>query len=554
MRLLADDSYFETIKVSKVALLKVVLILFSCAISVVHIESFYYQYNYPKWVVFDLFCIFLISLSVYFSPRISVNIVSLLVGLLSLYMLFSLMWVPNRFEGIQFIIRFLAAVISIFTLASLIKKERLIDILTESVFYSSVVFCVVLAYERYWLGIPYGNTNFSPIGFVNYLGQVLNIWIPILVLSIYIKRKSIAHLVLGLASLMLLMNLLVESNTRGTILGLLSAEILVLLLVLIKTKKFAFKYLSISFVFVLAVGTFSYWKNSGTGKLEEQVQSIQNMDTGRDNIFLNTLDMVKDNPFGVGVNNFEFVHQKYAKAGTSESSPYVSRYQVLLSPYNIILKFYSELGLVGGSLFALLYGWVLFRALRNLLNGNFIDAWIFMAVFSLSFHAMFSSVYLTPVSLFFSVILFSVVFSKEKSNTQFTSIGKRRSILILLPVALSLTYLSVVKTASGYLTAKGARLGETRLVEKALKINPQDYFAAVRLSDLYLYKERNKDAALKSLEHAINLYPYHVYLLIRAAELSLQLGLTEKAKKYKQRALDIYPSNYRASVIDTEGK
>ncbi|KZN46903.1 hypothetical protein N476_03130 [Pseudoalteromonas luteoviolacea H33] len=417
----------------------------------------------------------------------------------------------------------------------------------DSVFYSSILFCIVIIYNRYWLAIPYSNANFSPIGFVNYLGQVLNIWIPILVLSIYNRRKSKVYFLLGLASLLVLMNLLLESLTRGTILGLLAAEMIVLFILLLKTKKLPLKYLSVSVAFLCAVVTFNLMKISGLSTLKGQINSIQELNTGRENVFSNTVDMIKDNPLGVGVNNFEYTHQKYAKAGTPNASPYVSDMRILTSPYNILLKFYSELGFLGGSLFLILFGMVFIKALLNLLKGVFIDAWIFMAVFSLYFHAMFSSVFLTPVSLFFSTLLFAVVFSRE-SISEAKPIGMRLE-WIVVPLILLLGYLSFIKTVSANLTAKGYRVGNTELVEKSFELNPHDYFTSLRLYELYLMKEGNKQQALASLERAINLYPYNIYMLIKAGEVASQLGLSDKAEEYKQRALDIYPNNPQAKLI-----
>ncbi|WP_187301410.1 DUF5957 family protein [Pseudoalteromonas luteoviolacea] len=538
----------ESASNSSLYIFKLLLFVFSCVISVISFEDFYYRYNAPKWAVFDLFCILLFIFSIYFSPRVRVNFISTIIGLLTLYMLMTLLWSPNKFEGVLFVFRFLAFALSIFIVVSIVPKCKLVEILTDSVFYSSIIFCAVIIYERYWLALPYTSQSFSPIGFVNYLGHVLNIWIPVLVLSIYNRRNSTVFLLLGLASLLVLMNLLVESLIRGTILGLLVAEIIVLFAVLLKTKKFQFKYLSILVAFSCTLVTFNLIENSGLSTLRGEITSIQEMDTGRETIFSNTIDMVKDNPLGVGVNNFEYIHQKYARAGTPDASPYISNMKVLRTPYNIVLKFYSELGFLGGSLFLILFSMVVIRAFLNFLKGGFVDAWIFIAVFALCFHAMFSSVFLTPVSLFFSIPLFAVVFSRESLNG--IQPMNMRWIWIIVPFVFLLACLSIAKITSANLTAKGYRMGNTELVEKSLELNPYDYFTSLRLYSLYLIKEGNKEQALQSLERAINLYPYNIYMLIKAGDVASQLGLNDKAEEYKKRALDIYPNYYQAKLIN----
>ncbi|WP_155250727.1 O-antigen ligase family protein [Pseudoalteromonas luteoviolacea] len=544
-----NDSYL-----SKSAVLKMLVVIFSCVISVVNFGGFYYQYNYPKWVVFDSFCILLVIYAIRSLPSIKLNVIGFAIGFLALYMLITLAWAPNIFESALFICRFLAFTLSIYILISSFSKEKLLSVMTDSVFYASIVFSAATIYERYWLGNAYSSSNFSPIGFVNYLGHVLNIWIPILVLSIYNKRKSLPHLLLGLISLAFLMHLLVESNTRGTILGLLFAEIIVICVILLKTKKVPIKYFSISAAFLGAVVSYSAIDELGFSKLETQLKLIQSLDTGRDKLFLNTIDMIKDNPYGVGVNNFEYIHQKYAKAGTEESSPYITELSILRTPYNILLKFYSELGFIGGSLFLVIFGLVFIQALHNLLKGDYIDAWIFMAVFSLYFHSMFSSVFLTPVSLFFSILLFSFLLSRRGFFIKSAVSFRIEPVFLCLPLVIFLGYLSTLKTVSGNLTSTGYRIGDTDKVQSALDMNPHDYFAALRLFDLYLIKERNAEQALKSLEHAIKLYPYNLYMLIRAAEASAQLGLNNKAEMYKARALAINPNNTQALSVNTGGK
>jgi O-antigen ligase len=61
--------------------------------------------------------------------------------------------------------------------------------------------------------------------------------------------------------------------------------------------------------------------------------------------------MTIDNPIGVGINNFEYFHPKYAKPGTAAASTMVNEHSILRTPHNLILKLYSELGYFGGSIF-----------------------------------------------------------------------------------------------------------------------------------------------------------------------------------------------------------
>ncbi|KZN29866.1 hypothetical protein [Pseudoalteromonas luteoviolacea] len=528
---------------------RAVFVLFSCAIAVISYDVFLDRFNTPKWFIFDLFIVVIISLAIFKKVEVKANALSVSFLLLSCYMLISSIWSPNFFEAILFTVRFVAFGFSIYLISVTFSKDDVLKMLVDGVFYASFVFCLVIIYQRYIALTPYSFINFSPIGFVNYLGQVLNIWIPILVLSIYMHRRSKLRLALGLFSLVILMNLLLESGTRGTILGLLCAEVFILAVMLIKTKKLPFKYMAISAGLLFSIATFSMLKEYGPNQLRDQVSSITALKTGRENVFANTIDMALDNPQGVGAGNFEFVHPKYGRMGTEHSSPYLSSHSMLLSPYNIILKFYSELGLVFGSLFTLLFFSLIFIAFRNFLIGNYIDVWVFLAVFSACFHAMFSSVFLTPVSLFFSLGLFSVVLSRSTLKMKSKTVSKPISLCLFLFVVLATAYLRGVELKSNYLSGLGSIKGDSELIEEAIELNEYNYFAMLMISKVYMYKDNDLHAALNSIERALVIYPYLVSGLVQATEISHQLGDVEKFNFYKGKVLAIYPNNERVNKL-----
>ena len=465
-------------------------------------------------------------------------------------MFLSALWTPNAFESISFSLRFTCFIYSIYILVTLFNKDLMLDFFIDCVFFSSLIFCIFLIYQRYIAGIPYSNTSFSPIGFVNYLGQVLNIWIPILVLSIYRHRSSKFRLVLGLLSLFILMNLLVESGTRATILGLLFAEITILIVLLVRTKKFPFKYIVVSAGLLSAIFSFSLLKEFGGETLLRQINSIQKLDTGREEVFANTLDMIADNPIGVGAGNFQFIHAKYGKMGTSDSSPYISQYKAITSPYNIFLKFYRELGFIFGSALCIAFLYCIFIAFNNFVKGDYIDAWIFMAVFSTSFHAMFSSVFLTPVSLFFSLILFSVVLSRAEKNAVLFEIDQHYLYLISLFLIFFIVTLRAAEVSSNYLAVTGSKMGDVNAIEKSINVNPYNYKAFNRLSYLYLNKEADYKSAIDCLEGELEIYPYNVLTMISLTRIYFKLGDFEKFELYKNKVLDIYPNNELVLSID----
>ena len=132
--------------------------------------------------------------------------------------------------------------------------------------------------------------------------------------------------------------------------------------------------------------------------------------TKREALFRNTFEMALENPKGVGVNNFEYLHPKYANLDT-RPSPYVSDSTILRTPHNISLKMFSEVGYIGGIVFILIVLSILWSGLKSAYFGTYTEKWLFVALFALLFHAHFSAVFLTPGSLFFAVLLFSFSFA-----------------------------------------------------------------------------------------------------------------------------------------------
>lgn len=60
-------------------------------------------------------------------------------------------------------------------------------------------------------------------------------------------------------------------------------------------------------------------------------------------MYMNTVRMILDNPLGVGLNNFEYIHPLYGQAGTPMASPFMNEAEILKQPHNFYLKSISEL-------------------------------------------------------------------------------------------------------------------------------------------------------------------------------------------------------------------
>ena len=258
---------------------------------------------------------------------------------------------------------------------------------------SALVFSLVFIFERYVFEIPYNVGTYTPIGFMNNAGQVFNIWIPCLILYCYQQRNNRILCGLGFLGLLVVVSILMQAATRGTIIGLALSEFLVFLIVFKQNKKQAVVFLSITCLLTVGVVINKLSAALDNGRLSAKIEAMKQGLGSRAKIYKNSLDMTFDNPRGVGVNNFEYIHPKYAQPGTNKSSEYVNERQILRTPHNIILKIYTELGWLGGSIFLLLFIYVFSSAFYSAIKGGGIDKWLFVAVSATSFHSLFSAVF-----------------------------------------------------------------------------------------------------------------------------------------------------------------
>ena len=188
--------------------------------------------------------------------------------------------------------------------------------------------------------------------------------------------------------------------------------------------------------------------------------------------------------------------------------------------------------------------YIFFCALYSAFKGNYIDKWLFVGVSATLFHSLFSAVFLTPVSLFFSVTLFSVVTARSLLKVRFHfSLISFRFAFCFLPI------LSAMSLASEYYSFHGQKRFDSRLLEIALVLNPYNDRALYKLSDVQLRRERNIEDSLTSISRFIAMNPYHIGGLLNKAERLYQIGKLEEAQNTLDKVLDFYPSFMKAKRL-----
>lgn len=529
---------------------KCLLILAAILISTVHLKQFYYSYDTIKWFIFDFLLSVLVIINWPSKQQFRISYLGFLFISLIVYMLLSLLIAPNLMMGIEFIIRFFLVFVLGHMLINRYSKRNLFDWLLLSVVISSLFFSIQFMLERHLFEFGYNVGSFSPFGFKNNAPQVFNIWVPCLVLFIFLNRYNYWKAALGAVLLLFVVSLLMETGTRGSVIGLVLGELIVFSIMLFQNPKKAVYFLSVTVL--LGSGMLLYkfsddLQGGGlSGKIANMEQSISDSSNKRIHLFKNTWDMTLDNPLGIGINNFEYVHPKYGKPGTSIDSPFINEHQILRTPHNIALKLYSEIGIIGGTLFLLLLGYFFISALYSAIKGTLIDKWLLVAVVATLFHSMVSAVFLTPGSLFFSFFLFTLV------QSRLLALDKPSLYLQIkfYPVArwsvLAIPLLSACIMSSAFFAYHGRLQFDDKLLLKALEFNPHNERALYTLSHVYYRRYRDTQASLEIIKRFVDINPYHLAGLYVQSERQFQLNEIRHAKDGIDDLLDIYPNYLKA--------
>jgi O-antigen ligase len=532
---------------------KWLLVLAAVLISTVHLKQFYYSYDSIKWLVFDVILSILVIVNWPKKHDFNISYLGLLFLALIAYMLFSLLYAPNIMMGIEFMMRFLLVFVLGHMLINRYSKRELLEWTLLAVVISALFFSVQFLLERHLFEFSYNVGSFSPFGFKNNAAQVFNIWVPCLVLFIFLNRHTYWKAALGSALLLFVVSILMEAGTRGAVLGLVLGELTVFSIMLFQNPKRAIYFLSVTVLLGSGMLLYKFSDDLQGGNLSGRIASMeQNIEASsgqRIQLFKNTWEMTLDNPMGVGINNFEYVHPKYGKPGTPQFSPYVNESQVLRTPHNIVLKLYSEIGVIGGTLFLIILGYLFLSAFYNAIKGTLIDKWLLVAVVATLFHSMVSAVFLTPASLLFSFLLFTLVQSrfltvyKPKFKLQLHFYPMARWSVITIPL------LSGCLITSAFFAYHGRLQFDDKLLVKALAFNPHNDRALYTLSHVYYRRHRDTQASLETIERFLSINPYHLAGLYIQCERQFQLHEIRRAKDGIDHLLDIYPNYSKAKRL-----
>lgn len=547
------------------------IVLTAIFLPLIHTNAFRYTFIEPKFALYDIVTSLISLYYFYYKKEFRLTLLSFLSFIIMFFMLLSIFQSANIVYSFELIFRFFNLIIFTALIYDFLKR-KIISIEQIGNFFTLVAFIFSLYYFYGTKNHPIftNNTSFSPIGFINYTAHVLNIWIPILLLNFFIQKNKFFKYS-SLILMVFLIDMLVLSAARASILGLLLAEIFMILLLLIKHRKMKF-YPIIGLVFFSLYFLHNYLEPKSINNITEKInrvdisevisiqttksnnqksnsqkdffnyQNLNKLSSYRLNVYNNTWDMILDNSWGVGAGNYEYLHPKYAKTGTAFRTPYVNEKQVWTNPHNIILKIASELGWLGGLLFVIIFTLLIKMAISTVLKGERMDAIIAIGIGATLFNSMLSAVFLTPVQLFFVAFLFAILLYRYhtlvSSKTLFT-LNKiyGKSLLIIIPLFFIFFHLS--KYYNNQFTTQRNYV----YLEKALMLNPYNDKAIVKQAQFSAYAKHDYPLAIHYLQKYLMLYPYNISAHIKKANFEYRLKRYPDALKTIEHLLSFDKKN-----------
>ncbi|KIM03611.1 MAG: hypothetical protein KU29_11425 [Sulfurovum sp. FS06-10] len=528
---------------SKNYFLITLVITTSLLLPLIHTNLFRYTFDTPKFALYDIVSSLITLYYFYYKKELHFSLLSLLNFILLVFILLSFFQASNIIYSFQFIFRFLNTIILIaFIYDFLHKKIITIQCLANLILLSAFLFSLYYLYGIYVTPIFTSITSFSSIGHINYTAHVLNIWIPFLLLNFFIQSNKLFKYS-SLIIMFFLIDILIVSGSRGSILGLILSEIIIVLFLFIKHKKIQL-YPIITTSLILLFFIHKIFSPTDIQFVTEKIERLKtittqttvdtsknilnNISSNRVNIYNNTIDMIVDNPWGVGAGNYEYIHPLYAKVGTPFATNYVNETEIFTNPHNIILKFTSELGWIGGLLFIFILIILTRMVIIILLKGEQLDYFIAIAFGATFFHAMLSAVFLTPTNLFFSTFLFGVLIYRYHTLTSYKTLLTLnrlccKSFLIFIPLFFTLFYMSE------YYNNQFTTQRNFAYLKKALMLNPYNESALLKRAIFEAYANHNYPLAIHYLDNFLKLYPYNINGYIRKATFEYQLKHYEEA-------------------------
>ncbi len=492
---------------------------------------------------------------------------------------------PNMTEGmIRFAFWFFCISILLLSIWATRHEPQWMNKLVWSLSIGSFIFSI-----RYWESyfLDYGKPNynihvlFSPIGHVNFTGDVLIILLPMLIWILATHNNTILR-VLNWFSVTTLTTILLVASSRGALGGLFIAAIIALL-VFIKHHKHLLKHkkeytapsLLIGSTFIISLLIYNalpyHYRDlarvsasagqvaSESGKIILTPHALQPplvdmwvelspLLGARTPIFAATTAMTLDSPIlGQGTGNFAWVYPNYSNRYPDFRDPLSSARTFTTNPHNVVLQIASQNGIPAMLLFMglLLYFWFrLFKTSWQQWNTQYITG--LAAVSAALFDAMFNHVFFNPASMFVFALLAGTWWGLLPAQNQKTLQvqPKALSILSVTTVILLCIWPTRWLISEWYVGQAMAYMRqpaqEAQFYQKAYAWDDENFRAVFGMGQV-AYKQKNYAQSARYFEEFRTFYPYNPPALNMLGAAYMSMGQLKKAEAVFKEALKIYP-------------
>lgn len=570
------------------------------AILNVRVLSFVAPNEEPKWAVLIAFAVFVACAAAWtlWKSRsrlpLSLTLPGAFLLLFFIWLFIGVFVAPNMIEGaIRFAFWFFAFFAWLIALWSCRSHSQWREWLAWSTAISGTIFSL-----GYWwsYAIDYKKAGynihvlFSPIGHVNFTGDVLIVLLPFLLWSLYSHANSILR-VLNTLSVFTAITVLLVASSRGA-LGGLTLGILVLLVVasrhFINFKAFVqttFKLNRASFIWLaVAISTaiITYYtlpyhyrelaRVSGTLSAGTELSSPSNLTAAkqppfadfwnslrpvlhtRTGMYASSTAMALDSPvLGHGTGNFPFVYPQYSNTFPEFRDPLSSDRTFTTNPHNVVLQIATQNGLPAMVIFVglLLYFWL--RLIRHLWAtwNSYLAAGLF-CITAVIFDAMFNHVFYNPASMFVFALFGATWWAVLEENTphrkiiQFAkTVPARAAAVLTVILILSLSVWPVRWIVSEWHVAYAtAHPKQPTVVAKhfldALDMDPYNFRALYGVAQVH-YQKKELTKTVSLMQQMSQLYPGSVQAANLLGAAFLRMGDLKQAEQAFARALTLLP-------------
>ncbi len=495
---------------------------------------------------------------------------------------------PNMTEAmIRFAFWFFCIAIFWAAVWAMRHEKSWLSVLSWSTSIASFIFSIRY-WESYMRDFDKPNYNihvlFSPIGHVNFTGDVLIMLLPMLIWILATTSNPILR-VLNLFSTSTVMTILLVASSRGALGGMALAILTVGIITLkhypiwqnLRTKK---KYLTpmilVSAALVSSIITYQnldfHYRDlarisstagqaaSGEGKKMLTPHVIQpplvNMWVelspllgARTDIFAATTAMTLEKPiFGQGTGNFAWVYPSFSNRYPDFKDALSSARTFTTNPHNIVLQISAQNGVLAMLIFMglLIYFW--FNLVRTLWRQW--DAWFAAgtaAITAVIFDAMFNHVFFNPASMFVFALLAGSWWGALAVNQQKTINIRTKPTAIFVVIAVLMLSIWPIRWLTSEWYAGHAMTFAQHPKQEALYYQQayvwdQENFRAVFGMGQVSYKQKNYIESIRYFEEFEQFYPYNPPALNMLGAAYMMNGQYQQAAAALQRALVIYPN------------